>query len=919
MSKILTFFLVSAMFDVAFSFGQNDADKNAEQTKFLFENYKYEEAISYGSQAIEDLENIHPIDSLEIAKHYLHIVPSYYKLRKHEISIEESEKALKYCPDSEEGNNVKAGILYWRSFPEYFLNKPYLSYYSKIEALDLLKSLKRPDFKYLTAVYAELSLDMSFMGYLENASYYIEKAYAANEDKTEQEIKENRYKLEEDLSLWLLYRSAQVYNKKIHQKFDIALKMKLKEILNDYEIHKINHPEDWTSYKRVMYGAINGYYGNTFIKTGDLKEKPDSALYYYKKGLDQFTKDENTFHHNLLTYNTSVAYDYQGNYQLALNIVEDLILNDNPSSTAYLTHKANLYLKLKKYDQWKDLVYKTLSGIHDSPSELESDYSNFVPSTSITQISDILSLAESIENTENVPPELKAIEKKLFLLSSLQFKNSYRLANFNQRLNSYYKSSIHGLLTLFDRDYIFDDYSIKALLEDAENIENRLAWQQFNKNRQFVSLPKIDSLEKVEFKYRAQLVEAKKNKNKIKEDSIKEAIEKFKRITEKKYPKFFDFTQNHFEIEEFQKLIPDHEIILKYIFFDDEFVIFEITKDSVKWDLKPFKLYEKQLIEDHLNQIKTPSSNQITTEQLTQLLIPNDVYAFESIVVIPDKQIYGIPFETLSHNKEYLIQNHSMRYSSHLRFVYIKKDSENKINIIPKVTLFAPTYEDSIDQNIQRNSKVSLEGAQKEALIIKKLFETNAYVGKEATKAQFLEQKSKGNILHLAMHATMDNVNPEFSHFNFSNNEKLYLEELYALNIPIDLAVLSACNTAVGKEDNSLNIASLQRAFSFAGAEATVASLWEVPDETTSQIMIAFYDHLKDGHKKSVALQKAKIDYLNNNELSKLQHPYYWSGFVLYGEDSSVSHQNNEWLWLVIILMILSLVYFLVKRKRNIQ
>ena len=91
------------------------------------------------------------------------------------------------------------------------------------------------------------------------------------------------------------------------------------------------------------------------------------------------------------------------------------------------------------------------------------------------------------------------------------------------------------------------------------------------------------------------------------------------------------------------------------------------------------------------------------------------------------------------------------------------------------------------------------------------------------------------------MHATIEEDNSSLSYFDFSNDEKLYLEELYALNIPADLAVLSACNTAVGQEDSSLSINSLQRAFNYAGTKATIASLWEVPDESTSQIMIAFY------------------------------------------------------------------------------
>lgn len=170
----------------------------------------------------------------------------------------------------------------------------------------------------------------------------------------------------------------------------------------------------------------------------------------------------------------------------------------------------------------------------------------------------------------------------------------------------------------------------------------------------------------------------------------------------------------------------------------------------------------------------------------------------------------------------------------------------------------------------------------------------------------------------MAMHATMGEDNPEFSHFNFPNKEQLYLEELYALNIPADLAVLSACNTGIGKVDVASGMASLQRALNFAGTKATVASLWEVPDNTTSTIIISFYNYLKKGKTKSKALQLAKRDYLKNTKDEVLKHPYYWAGFVLYGDDAPITSgvSNFWWVTLAIILLIIAAIFF--KRKMTI-
>ena len=98
------------------------------------------------------------------------------------------------------------------------------------------------------------------------------------------------------------------------------------------------------------------------------------------------------------------------------------------------------------------------------------------------------------------------------------------------------------------------------------------------------------------------------------------------------------------------------------------------------------------------------------------------------------------------------------------------------------------------------------------------------------------------------MHAEVNEDHPEFSRLLLSSNnenedEQLYLEELYNTTLGADLAILSACNTGSGLEENGV-LASFQRGFMFAGVPATVASLWEVPDVSTKEIMVDFYKNL---------------------------------------------------------------------------
>src|SRR6185436_16010655 len=73
-----------------------------------------------------------------------------------------------------------------------------------------------------------------------------------------------------------------------------------------------------------------------------------------------------------------------------------------------------------------------------------------------------------------------------------------------------------------------------------------------------------------------------------------------------------------------------------------------------------------------------------------------------------------------------------------------------------------------------------------------------------------------------------------------------------------DLVVLSACESALGKELGGEGLIGLTRAFQYAGARTVLASLWKISDRTTAELMVRFYKHLKDGMTKDEALRAAQ-------------------------------------------------------------
>ena len=163
------------------------------------------------------------------------------------------------------------------------------------------------------------------------------------------------------------------------------------------------------------------------------------------------------------------------------------------------------------------------------------------------------------------------------------------------------------------------------------------------------------------------------------------------------------------------------------------------------------------------------------------------------------------------------------------------------------------------------------------------------------------------------MHSTIDSENPELWHLNF-NDDELFIGELYNESIPSDLAVLSACETGNGVLMRGEGLQSVSKAFTYAGVPSTVMSLWKVDDKTTATIMSFFYDYLKKGKPKDIALKLAKKDYLNSDLDIELKHPYYWSAFIISGNTDSFNSYKHSRLWWLSLLVI-PLAVFLYYKK----
>ena len=144
--------------------------------------------------------------------------------------------------------------------------------------------------------------------------------------------------------------------------------------------------------------------------------------------------------------------------------------------------------------------------------------------------------------------------------------------------------------------------------------------------------------------------------------------------------------------------------------------------------------------------------------------------------------------------------------------------------------------------------------------------------------------------VHFATHGLLDTDRPGFSALVLSMVDQqgkpldgfLRANDIYNLKLPVELIVLSACQTGLGKEIKGEGLVGLTRGFMYAGAARVVVSLWNVNDKATADLMTKFYQKmLKQKERPAAALRAAQVEMWKQKQW---QSPYYWAAFTLQGE-----------------------------------
>lgn len=177
---------------------------------------------------------------------------------------------------------------------------------------------------------------------------------------------------------------------------------------------------------------------------------------------------------------------------------------------------------------------------------------------------------------------------------------------------------------------------------------------------------------------------------------------------------------------------------------------------------------------------------------------------------------------------------------------------------------------------------------------------SEAFVAEEANRSNFIDNLGRARILHLSTHGLVNAAHPELSFVAFTQrgdsleyDEMLYYNDLSSLPVQTEMAVLSACETALGTYAPGETTLSLASAFTAAGARSTLTTLWQVDDAATKGLMVDFYRRIGEGDSRGHALGEAMRMHQQSAEYA---HPFYWSAMTLYGNAGPIALRGEPWL-----------------------
>jgi len=725
------------------------------------------------------------------------------------------------------------------------------------------------------------------------------------------------------------------------------------------------------------HAETGGAYGEFGSALADL-ERYDEALKFYFKALKILEAALEPTHPYLVGgyCNIGLVYQEMGQYDQAISWYQKALdkFRDRIYQPTNLIAEAQRRVAYVLFDQGKldsalVLIQESLgeidptfkpTDIYEHPEQVESiqDKVSLIPLLETKG----LFLADRFEETGTQKDLEQAYQSFLLAIRVIeQLRKSYQSDEARQLLSSestpIFIKAIQLAYDLYERtgeiDYLWQAFEI------SEQSKASILWRHVSENiaLQSSAVPadiltqiahlegEIERLEEEQFEEERSPEEQSNITGQLFDQ--KQKYEQLIATIEQQNPRYFElkYQSPKVGLKTIQQSLSEGEGILEYFHSEEHIYIFLITPNNFVGARQSAENTYAEIasIRENNNQVDLILNKEASDQQRSALAalyqtliapIKETIVPLDQLIIIPHGYLQFLPFEMLSErladdfrSMPYLLHTHQIQYAWSIPF-WMQETPKNQ-TFSTSFVGFAPSFDQSQEALMAYVSRSfsdalpALTNTREEVQRANDYFQGSIWLDTQASEDQFKAVAHESQIVHLATHAFADNTQPLKSGLAFAPDSLedgfLHAYEIYNMDIPADLAVMSACNTGYGKISEGEGVMSLGRAFAYAGCQSILMSLWPANDQSTATLMDAFYGYLSSGYTKDQALRQAKLDYLDQAD-PLTAHPYFWANMVAVGDMRPLSSPSPSlsYVWAPLGLLFAVFLFFILgKRKRS--
>ncbi|HEV7680654.1 MAG TPA: CHAT domain-containing tetratricopeptide repeat protein [Pyrinomonadaceae bacterium] len=655
----------------------------------------------------------------------------------------------------------------------------------------------------------------------------------------------------------------------------------------------------------MLIAFCHDFLGRTYSSLGNYA----AALTHFQLALDGYLGTKNTMEAARIRALIGQVYEQQGKFDKAGNYYEVALetfrrQSDavNESATLYATGR--LELKRNKLDLAEDYLRQSIDVTENIRRVSQS--SDLTAAVSATVHERYETYIECLMR-KHVASPLGGFDKKAFETSEFARARS---------LSELLRATQTNLMPGLDPQLAGEEKSLRQMLRVKEDSRVALLGRDYQKEELEALTNQLSDLE---------------SKYKQVTDTIRNRYPAYDQLSR---PAAWDLNRIRQEV-----IADDQTVLLEFSLGAARSYVWTITRDSISSYELPSEGRINAAAEKLYGLLTTAADAQTeraldqASRELSQLILSPVAAALNKprVIVVADGALNYVPFQLLPAPNavgEPLVANYevinipSASILGQLRLETRQRRAAPKILAAFGDPVFASNYAqrktsdagaDSARVQVSENDRwphalrdIEMTGDAVDRSSLQPLFyaarelaslralagtETLMFSGFDATPENLKQADlTKFAILHFATHGVLDPKRPENSGLFLSmvdrqgkaQNGFVSLQDIYGLHAPVDLVVLSACRTGLGKDVRGEGLIGLTRGFMYAGASSVLASLWKVDDEATSELMKRFYINMLQLHMPPASALRAAQNSIRQEP--QWRAPYFWAAFTLQGE-----------------------------------